>query len=85
VGVLDTFTQAGIEGSGGELNLPFGTNPWCCGNTTWSSFSWRAKASGEKYFAPPFRKYFSRDRFLLHLVGQVASWMLGGFAMVVIL
>jgi hypothetical protein len=20
-------------------------HPWCCGNTSWSSFSWRAKAS----------------------------------------
>ena len=39
------FDEAGIEGSGGELNLPFGTNPFCCGNSTWSSFSWRAKAS----------------------------------------
>jgi hypothetical protein len=37
--------EAGIEGSGGELNLPFGTHPYCCGNSTWSSFSWRAKAS----------------------------------------
>jgi hypothetical protein len=36
--------EAGIEGSGGELNLPFGTHPYCCGNSTWSSFSWRAKA-----------------------------------------
>ena len=39
------FDEAGIEGSGGETNLPFGTSPFCCGNTTWSSFSWRAKAS----------------------------------------
>jgi hypothetical protein len=39
------FDEAGIEGTGGELNLPFGMSPFCCGNTTWSSFSWRAKAS----------------------------------------
>ena len=39
------FDEAGIEGTGGELNLPFGMTPFCCGNTTWSSFSWRAKAS----------------------------------------
>eukprot|EP01052_Picozoa_sp_SAG31_P006275 SAG31_NODE_286_length_18467_cov_41.317056_13_plen_1204_part_00 len=48
--MLDPFAkcgndEAGIEGSGGELNTPFGTHPYCCGNTTWSSFSWRAKAS----------------------------------------
>lgn len=39
------FDERGIEGTGGELNLPFGTRPFCCGNTTWSSFSWRAKAT----------------------------------------
>lgn len=38
--------EAGIVGGGGgELNTPFGTHPYCCGNTTWSSFTWRAKAS----------------------------------------
>jgi len=44
--------EAGIEGSGGELNTPFGTRPFCCGNTTWSSFSWRAKASPNVPFDP---------------------------------
>jgi hypothetical protein len=40
------YDEAGIVGTGGgELNTPFGTHPYCCGNTTWSSFSWRAKAS----------------------------------------
>ena len=28
--------EVGIVGKGGELNTPFGTNPYCCGNTTWS-------------------------------------------------
>ena len=37
--------EAGIEVLRGELDSPFGTNDWCCGNTTWSSFSWRAKAT----------------------------------------
>jgi hypothetical protein len=40
------WDETGVEMPGsGELNLPFGMNPWCCGNTTWSSFSWRAMAS----------------------------------------
>jgi|EP01043_Picozoa_sp_COSAG02_P016138 hypothetical protein len=49
---MDSVSQAGIEGSGGELNTPFGTHPYCCGNTTWSSFSWRAKASPNAPVSP---------------------------------
>jgi hypothetical protein len=37
--------EAGIEVLRGELDSPFGLEQWCCGNTTWSSFSWRAKAT----------------------------------------
>ena len=40
--------EAGIMGElRGESDSPFGSgvNQWCCGNTTWSSFSWRAKAT----------------------------------------
>jgi hypothetical protein len=37
--------EAGIEVLQTELDSPFGLEQWCCGNTTWSSFSWRAKAT----------------------------------------
>ena len=40
-----------MEVLAGELDSPFGMDPWCCGNTTWSSFSWRAKASRNVAFA----------------------------------
>ena len=53
---LDPFAncgagEAGIEVLRGELDSPFGTTDWCCGNTTWSSFSWRAKATRNVDFA----------------------------------
>jgi hypothetical protein len=36
--------EAGIEVLESETNSPFPA-PWCCGNTTWSAFKWRARAS----------------------------------------
>jgi hypothetical protein len=45
------YCGAGEAGIMGELRdesdspFGFGTNQWCCGNTTWSSFAWRAKAT----------------------------------------
>ena len=48
----DPFAMCGFGESGapvfaGEGDSPFGvgSDQWCCGNTTWSSFSWRAKAT----------------------------------------
>ena len=43
--------EAGIEVLRGELDSPFGLEQWCCGNTTWSSISWRAKATRNLDFA----------------------------------
>jgi hypothetical protein len=47
--------EAGIEGvrARGESDSPFGSgvNQWCCGNTTWSAFSWCAKATRNVKFA----------------------------------
>eukprot|EP01043_Picozoa_sp_COSAG02_P041179 COSAG02_NODE_3394_length_6814_cov_8.672971_2_plen_1115_part_00 len=43
--------EAGIEVLRGELDSPFGLKQWCCGNTTWSTFSWRAKATRNVDFA----------------------------------
>ena len=36
--------EAGIEILEGETDSPF-PSPWCCGNTTWAAFKWRARAS----------------------------------------
>jgi hypothetical protein len=36
--------EEGIEVLKGETDSPF-PSPWCCGNTTWSAFMWRARAS----------------------------------------
>ena len=38
------FGESGAPVSGSEGDSPFGvgSDTWCCGNTTWSSFSWRA-------------------------------------------
>ena len=54
----DLFAMCGFGESGapvfaGEGDSPFGvgSDNWCCGNTTWSSFSWRAKASRNVNFA----------------------------------
>lgn len=54
----DPFANCGndevgiVRAGSGELNTPFGTHPYCCGNTTWSSFSWRAKASPNTPISP---------------------------------
>jgi hypothetical protein len=54
----DPFAMCGFGESGapvfaGEGDSPFGvgSDTWCCGNTTWSSFSWRAKATRNVEFA----------------------------------
>jgi hypothetical protein len=41
------FGESGAPVFAGEGDSPFGvgSSQWCCGNTTWSSFSWRARAT----------------------------------------
>lgn len=41
------FGETGAPGFTGKGDSPFGvgSDNWCCGNTTWSSFSWRARAT----------------------------------------
>ena len=43
--------EAGIEVLGGEGDSPF-PHPWCCGNTTWSYFKYRLRASRNFAFDP---------------------------------
>ena len=43
--------EAGIEVLDGEGDSPF-SQPWCCGNTTWSSFKYRIRASRNFAFDP---------------------------------
>ena len=47
------FGETGAPVFAGEGDSPFGvgSDNWCCGNTTWSSFSWRAKSTRNVNFS----------------------------------